>query len=109
MQTLVQVFCNPDSTNSLRKKIASDPSLEDYYLALTEFKRNARSKGWAKIQSTRGTGVINIEWDTKSHMLYARVINKASGTPEVVMSDFIEYLFANHREVIKTVNILPIN
>ncbi len=109
MQTLVQVFCYPEATTSLRKKIGNDPKLDDYHLVLTESKKKARSNGWAKIKSTRGPGVLNMEWDADANMLYARVINKAAGTPDVVMADFIEYLFAHHREVIKAVNILPIS
>ncbi len=52
---------------------------------------------------------VTLVCNSDTNMLYARVINRAAGTPDVVMADFIEDLFAHHREVIKAVNILPIS
>ena len=108
MQTLIQVFCNPNTSVSLRKQIAKDPKIENHYLTLTKEKSNSRANGWAKISSTRGAGSLNIEWDGNSHMLYARIVNRGSGSPSMIMADFIEYLFTNYQSLIKTVNIVPI-
>lgn len=106
MQILIQVFCQ--STTSLRKRITNDDELQDYNLVLTEFKQNARSKGWAKIAGIGYPGVINLEWDAKAYILYARVVSKGDRAPAYLIANFIEYLYAKYQSDIKTININPI-
>ncbi len=107
MQILIQVITN--SKRSLRLAIANDSKLESYNFKVSEHKRNHRDNGWAKIHSTLSDrrGAINIHWDSKSKILLCRIVNKGEAKPNLIVGDFIHYLFAKHRSKVQAINILP--
>ncbi|HKQ78481.1 MAG TPA: hypothetical protein VJ810_32575, partial [Blastocatellia bacterium] len=72
-------------------------------------KRLHRDNGWAKIHSTLSDrrGAINIHWDPKSKILLCRVVNRGAAKPNLIIGDFIHYLFARYRNKIQAINILP--
>src|SRR5262245_51657289 len=108
MQTLVQVFCKGNLT-SLRSKIANDKRLPKYCLAVSRHSKRGRTGGWAKIHSTEADGVLNIEWDADTKILWTRVINKRHGKPDRIIGDFVSYLMARHGKKIKSINIVSID
>ncbi|MGE0128968.1 MAG: hypothetical protein AB7U82_12890 [Blastocatellales bacterium] len=107
MQILIQVITT--SKKSLRWEIANDAELEMYNFKISEHKRNHRDNGWAKVHSTLSDrrGAINIHWDANSQILLCRVVNKGKAKPNLIVGDFVHYLFARHRKNIQAVNILP--
>ena len=107
MQILVQVICKKGK--SLRDSIVNNKNLTDHLLKASEQKKMNRSKGWAKIHSTEQDrhGAINIEWDSDTSILIARVITKGKGKPNLIIGDFIDFLFSQYRQRIQAVNIIP--
>jgi len=107
MQILIQVITT--SKESLRQAITNDPRLETYDFKVTEHKRLHRDNGWAKIKSTLTDrrGAINLHWDPKSRILLCRVVNKGAAKPNLIIGDFIYYLFARYRSKIQAINIPP--
>jgi len=108
MQTLVQVVCQRG--RSLRDSIVNDRQIAKFGLAVHEKLRPGRRGGWAKVHSTAPDrrGALNIEWDADANILLCRVINRGAGRPDLVLGDFVGYLFQRHRRRIKAVNIIPI-
>jgi hypothetical protein len=109
MQTLIQVFCK-GNLSSLRKKIANDENLTDYYLHVKQHKNNSRQAGWLKLGADGGTnGTLNIEWDAKTKILSTRVVNKGQGKPDRIAGDFVSYLIGRHNKNIKAIHIVSID
>ena len=108
MQTLIQVFCKGNLT-SLRKEIGNDEELEDYNFIVQEFKNNTRAKGWLKLKSKETSGALNIEWDAKTKILSTRIVNRGQGKPDKIAGDFISYLIGRHVDIIKAIQIVPID
>jgi len=107
LQTLVQVVCVPGK--SLRDSIVNDRRIEDFRLAVREKLKPGRKHGWAKIHSIAPDrrGALNIEWYAEANILLCRIINRGAGRPDLILGDFIDYLFQRHRRRIKAVNIIP--
>ncbi len=107
MQILIQVIST--SNESLRQAIANDVKLETFNFMVSEYKRNHRKYGWAKVHSTLSDrrGAINIHWDSKSKILLCRVVNRGAAKPNLIVGDFIHYLFARYRAKIQAINLLP--
>ncbi len=107
MQILIQVIST--SKESLRQAIANDDKLEKYAFKVSEHKRLHRDNGWAKIHSTLPDrrGAININWDSKSGILFCRVLTRGGAMPNLIIGDFIDYLLARYRSKIQAINILP--
>lgn len=107
MQILIQVISS--GKQSLRDSVVNDPRLESYNLKVSEYKRPHRSHGWSKLHSTLPDrhGAINIQWDSSSMILLCRVVTRGSGRPNLIIGDFIDYLFARFKRRIQAVNILP--
>jgi hypothetical protein len=107
MQILIQVIST--SKESLRQAIANDAKLETFNFMVSEHKRLHRDNGWAKIHSTLPDrrGAINVHWDQKSRILLCRVVNRGDAKPNLIIGDFIHYLFARYRAKIQAINILP--
>jgi len=107
MQTLVQVICNGTQWQSLRKIITNDTKLEDYELYVTRYKKKGRSGGWAKIYSPKAYGVLNVEWDGRTKILSARAVTRNTHKYQDIISLYVDYLLARHKNKIKIINILP--
>lgn len=107
MQVLVQVVCSKGL--SLRQAILRDRKLVDYGLVVTEHKRQGRPHGWAKVHSTFNGrhGALNIEWDSDTSVLLCRVVTRGSGSPNLIIGDFVDYLMRRFRRRITAINILP--
>ncbi len=107
MQILIQVISS--GRQSLRDAIVNDPRLGRYNLTVSERKRPHRSHGWSKLHSTLPDrhGAINIQWDGASMILLCRVVTRGGGKPNLIIGDFVDYLFARFRRKIQAVNILP--
>lgn len=109
MQTLVQVVCNKNQRTSLRKKIVRDKDLTKFKLVCTEMKKNSRADGWAKLKSTDNPiGAINIQWESETKTLSARIVTKGIKQPSAILSDFINYIFSRHKRIVKAINIYPV-
>jgi hypothetical protein len=107
MQTLVQVICSKGT--SLRDSIVNDPRLSEFALVIHKKQQPGRRHGWAKIHSTEGRrrGALNIEWDADTSILVCRVVNRGAGRPNLILGDFVDYLFRRFRRRIEAVNIIP--
>jgi hypothetical protein len=107
MQSVIQVTCYRGA--SLREALANDRRLEKYNLAVSRQKTPGRSPGWAKLHSTDPDvpGAINLEWDTATKTLMARIVTKGKSTPDRITGDFIAYLIRRHRKRIRSILILP--
>src|SRR5215471_16490676 len=107
MQTIVQVVCARGK--SLRDSIVNDSHITDFDLAVYSKLKPGRKRGWAKVRSTAPNrrGALNIEWDGDANILLCRLINRGAGRPNLVLGDFVCYLFQRHHRRIKAVNIIP--
>lgn len=107
MQILVQVICTRGK--SVRERIAGDARMQKHFLTVTREKTPGRPKGWMKVHSTEHDrpGVINVEWDARTHVLLCRVINRGGARPNLIIGDFIDYLLARHRKRIQSINVIP--
>jgi hypothetical protein len=107
MQTLVQVICSKGP--SLRDSIVNDPRLSRYGLVIQKKHQPGRQHGWAKIHSIASDrrGALNIEWDADTSILLCRVVNRGAGRPNLILGDFVDYLFHRFRRRIEAVNIIP--
>lgn len=107
MQTLIQVYCTRGP--SLRERIADSARLGRHRLEVTREHTPGRSPGWMKVHSTEPgrPGAMNIEWDRHSRLLTCRVITKGGNRPNLIISDFIDYLLAHHRRRIEAISIRP--
>jgi hypothetical protein len=105
VQTIVQVICLKGE--SLRDSIVNDSELSDFGLAVHERLKRSRSKGWAKIRSSQSDrrGALNIEWNPDTHILLCRIVNRGDGRPDLILGDFVSYLFQRYRRRIKMINI----
>lgn len=102
MQILVQALCTKGK--SLREAIASDTRLDGHQLQVTRQMQPGRAPGWMKLHATDMTrGALNIEWDTQSAVLSARVITRGSRKPSPIVGDFINYLLARHGARVQSV------
>lgn len=108
MVTLVQVFCKAGNS-SLRRRIAKDKELEAHKFTVEEYKNNTRSEGWSKISSSVANGTLNVEWDAKTNILSARIVNKGKGKPDKIAGDFVCYLLGRHNKKIKAIHIVSID
>ncbi len=106
MPTLIQVFYSKKAKISLRREIGKDSSeLSKFNLVVVERQRWDREPGWGKIKSSKGYGVINIEWDSSTKMLTGRVITKKTTLPTPLIGDFVNYLFSRHKSI-QAINIV---
>ncbi len=108
MQTLIHVYCQGNLT-SLRKQIANDKKLNDYNLWVIENKKKDRSSGWSKLRSDGEDGVLNIEWDSNTKLLLARVVNKMKTKADMITGNFVSYLIGRHNKKIKLINIITVD
>lgn len=88
-QIVIQVLTT--RSRSLRDTITRDQKLQEYRLKLKQHKKTTRGHGWSKLHSTEkgAHGAINIRWEANSQMLLCRVVTKAGGTPDFIISDFV--------------------
>jgi hypothetical protein len=104
VQILVQALCTKG--RSLREAIASDARLTSHQLQVTRQMQPGRAPGWMKLHATDTTrGALNIEWDTQSAVLSARVITRGSRQPSPIVGDFINYLLARHGSRVQSVTV----
>jgi hypothetical protein len=102
MQILVQVLCTKGA--SLREAIANDRRIARYSLTVTSEKQPGRHPGWMKLHSADSArGALNVEWDTQSAVLSARVITKGSRKPSPIVGDFVNYLLARHGSRVQSI------
>jgi hypothetical protein len=102
MQILIQALCSRG--RSLREAIANDSRLRTHGLRVVREKQAGRAPGWMKLQSADfARGVLNVEWDTPSSVLSARVITRGSARPSPIVGDFINYLLIRHSRRVKAV------
>jgi len=93
MQILVLVLCTKG--RSLRQAIADDARLESFGLQVTKETQPGRAPGWLKLHGTdRTRGALNIEWDSESSLLRARVITRGTRKPSPIVGEFVNYLLA---------------
>ena len=106
MQTIVQVICS--NGGSLRDSIVNDAKLSDFGLAVRGKLKQGRPQGWAKIYSVQSSrrGALNIEWNPDTRILLCRVVNRGGGRPDLVLGDFVSYLFHRYRRRIRVINII---
>jgi hypothetical protein len=101
MQILIHVLCSRGP--SVREGIANDVKLERHGLRVIREKQPGRAPGWMKLESAEMVrGVLNVEWDTPSSVLSARVITRGSA-PSPIVGDFINYLLSRHRKRVKAI------
>ncbi|MFI5256655.1 MAG: hypothetical protein ACHQRK_05275 [Gemmatimonadales bacterium] len=104
MQILVQALCTKGK--SLREAIGSDARLAQHRLQVTRQMQAGRAPGWMKLHATdTRRGALNIEWDTQSAVLSARVITRGSRKPSPIVGDFINYLLSRHGSRVQTVTV----
>ena len=95
MQIFVQVLCTKGP--SVRQRIADDRRIDRFGLQVTKEAQPGRAPGWMKLHATDATrGVLNVEWDTQSAVLSARVITRGSRKPSPIVGDFVNYLLQRH-------------
>lgn len=104
MQTLIQVFGT--SSKSLRDRIVNDPKLEEFDLVVSQFKRQGRPHGWAKLHKDGSHGAINIEWHAASQMLICRIVTRG-GRPHDIAGAFLRFLLARLSRQIASIYVLP--
>ena len=108
MQTVLQVSCRKKRGVSLRQQIVNDETIRDYGLEVHTRKVPGRNPGWAKVRSTeRKAGAINIEWDSSTSTLLARVITRRSEPASALVARFVEYLLSTHAKQIRAITLLP--
>jgi hypothetical protein len=107
MQTLVQVICTRGP--SLRDAIVNDSRLWKYDLEIQKKHQPGRQHGWAKVHSIKRDrkGALNLEWDSNTSILLCRIVNRGAGRPNLIIGDFVDYLFDRFRRRIEAVNIIP--
>ena len=107
MQTIIQVLSH--STSSLRDRVTGDwKRLEkDFSIRVGPSKKLGRSRGWAKLYSTRGSGcgAMNLTWDASTQTLIGRVVNRGKGRPNDIVGDFTAYLLARYRGKIRLIQV----
>ena len=102
MQILVQVLCSKGA--SLREAIANDTRIDRYGLRVTSEKQPGRAPGWMKLHSADSArGALNVEWDSQSAILNARVITRGSRRPSPIVGDFVNYLLARHGSRVQSI------
>ncbi|MDQ6737900.1 MAG: hypothetical protein M3Z30_09400 [Gemmatimonadota bacterium] len=102
MQILVQVLCTKGA--SLREAIANDKRIDKYGLQVTSEKQPGRAPGWMKLHSSDSArGALNVEWDSQSAMLSARVVTRGSRKPSPIVGDFVNYLLSRHGTRVQTI------
>ena len=102
MQILIHVLCTKGE--SVREAIADDHRLSKFGLEVTREKQAGRQPGWMKIRGTDSTrGVLNVEWDSQSAVLTARVVTRGSRRPSPIVGDFVNYLLDRHRSRVQTI------
>jgi hypothetical protein len=102
MQILVQVLCSKGG--SLREAIANDKRIDKFGLRVTSEKQPGRQPGWMKLHSADSArGALNVEWDTQSAVLSARVVTKGSKKPSPIVGDFVNYLLARHGSRVQSI------
>ena len=102
MQILVQVLCTKGP--SVRQSIADDGRIDQFALQVTKEAQPGRAPGWMKLHATDDTrGVLNVEWDTQSSVLSARVITRGSRKPSKIVGDFINYMLQRHSARVQSI------
>ena len=48
-------------------------------------------------------GALNVEWDSQSAILNARVVTRGSRKPSPIVGDFVNYLLAKHGTRVQTI------
>ena len=92
---------------SLRDIIEHDDDLADDDFQVVTHRRQGRNPGWAVLKSNlpdrRGT--IRLEWIDSPEILFCRVVNRGAGRPDLIVGDFVSYLFKRHRKRLKLITI----
>jgi hypothetical protein len=102
MQILVQVLCTKGP--SVRQSIADDRRIDRFGLQITKEAQPGRAPGWMKLHATAPTrGVLNVEWDSQSAVLSARVITRGSRRPSSIVGDFINYMLQRHAPRVQSI------
>jgi hypothetical protein len=102
MQILVQVLCTKGP--SVRQSIADDGRIDRFGLQVTKEAQPGRAPGWMKLHATDTTrGVLNVEWDTQSSVLSARVITRGTRKPSKIVGDFINYMLQRHSSRVQSI------
>lgn len=107
MQTVVQVFCTPG--RSLRDAISGDRRLDRHSLDVIAAHKPGRNPGWLKLRSRKPErrGAINIEWNRDLRLLTCRIVTKLRNRPNMIASDFVDYLLSRHWRRIESITIAP--
>ena len=108
MQTLVQIACKKG--RSLRDVIVNDTKrLAHFGLVVQKKQQPGRPNGWAKIIGNEPDlkGSLNLEWDASTSILLCRVVNKGAGRPDLILGQFVSYVFVACHRRIEAVNIIP--
>ena len=107
MQTIIQVVCARGK--SLRESIVRDGVIADFDLVVQSKSKHGRNLGWAKVRSKAvdRRGTLNIVWHADTNILSCRVVNRGAGRPNLILGDFVCYLFQRHHRRIRAVNIIP--
>jgi hypothetical protein len=107
MQTIIQATIKSDV--SLRNAITNDDKcLEDNYnIKVESSKKRDRTKGWANLKSTRGSGygALKLSWDPNTKTLTGRVINRGKGKPDDIVGDFCAYLLFRYAKRLRFIQI----
>jgi hypothetical protein len=108
MQTIIQVTCTQRRGDSLRQRIVHDESLGDFGLRIQTRRVVGRNPGWAKVLSTEGyAGAVNIEWDSSTNTLLARVVTRRRSPAGRLVGQFISYVLSTHGRHIRAITVLP--
>jgi hypothetical protein len=102
MQILVQVLCTKGP--SVRQSIANDSRIDRFGLQVTKEAQPGRAPGWMKVHATDATrGVLNVEWDSQSAVLSARVITRGTRKPSSIVGDFVNYMLQRHSSRVQSI------
>ena len=108
MQTVIQVSCRRRRGLSLRQQIVNDERIGEYGLDVRRRKVAGRNPGWAKVRSSeREAGAINIEWDSSTSTLLARVVTRRAEPASHLVGRFVTYLLSKHAKQIRAITLLP--
>jgi hypothetical protein len=107
MQLLVQVVCTPGK--SLRESIAKHARISEHGLVVSQQLNPERSNGWMKLHSTRPDrdGAINVQWDSNSSILLARIVTRGKGDSSLIAGDFVAFLLRRFKRRVHSIILVP--
>ena len=71
---------------------------------MTKETQPKRAPDWLKLHTTNETrNALNIEWNTQSSVLSARVVTRGSRRPSPIVGYFVNYLLQRHEGRVQSI------